>query len=140
MEILLKRQPSTEVCTHGDVYIDGQWACYSLEDVVRDEKIAHKTAIPAGRYQVIITHSPRFRRQLPLLLRVPNFTGIRIHAGNSADESEGCILVGQSRTTDKVTESRLALEDLMTEIEGALQGGEEVWIEIMDAEEKFAYG
>lgn len=140
MEILLKRQPSTEVCTHGDLFIDGTFQCYTIEDVVRETKVKGSTAIPAGKYQVIITHSPRFRRQLPLLLRVPNFTGIRIHAGNSADESEGCILVGCNRTEDKVTESRVALEDLMTEIEGALQGGEEVWIEIMDAEEKFAYG
>lgn len=138
MELKLVRQPSSEVCTHGDLYMDDQWFCHSLEDVVRETKVPGRTAIPAGRYQVIVTHSPRFRRQLPLLMRVPNFTGIRIHAGNSADESEGCILVGRNRTEDKVTESRLALEDLMTEIEGALQGGEEVWIEIMD--EKFAYG
>ena len=132
MELLLKRKPTDGTRTHGDLLIDDLWECYTLEDPVRLDgvKIPGDTAIPAGRYQVIVNHSPRFGRQLPLLLRVPHFAGVRIHSGNDVEDTEGCILVGRGREPTRITESRAALEDLMTEIEGALQAGEQVWITV----------
>ena len=133
MELLLKRRPPDGKRTHGDLFVDETWQCNTIEDVVREEKIAGETAIPAGRYQVIVSHSPRFKKQLPLLLRVPNFTGVRIHAGNSEGDTEGCILVGQTRALTSIGNSRAALEDLMVEIDGALQNGEQVWITVENA-------
>ena len=130
MELVLKRKPSDGKRTHGDLFVENEWECYTLEDQVREEKIPGETAIPFGRYEVIVNHSPRFKRQLPLLLNVPHFSGVRIHSGNEEEDTEGCILVGRGRELTRITESRLALEDLMTEIEGALQAGEEVWITI----------
>ena len=130
MEMTLKRRPSDPKRTHGDLFIGDQWQCYTLEDVVREKKILGETAIPAGRYEVIINQSTRFKRQLPLLLKVPNFVGVRIHSGNTEVDTEGCILVGQGREVTRITNSRDALEDLMTEIEGAIQSGEEVWITV----------
>ena len=93
------------------------------------EKIPGDTAIPEGRYQIIINHSPRFKRDLPLLLKVPNFEGVRIHPGNYAKDTEGCILVGRKRIPGMVQESRLAFDALFAKIQAALES-EEVWINI----------
>ena len=133
MELTLKRRPSDGKRTHGDLLIGELWQCYTLEDVVREKKIPGETAIPEGRYEVVINQSNRFKRQLPLLLKVPNFVGVRIHSGNTEVDTEGCILVGQGREVTRITNSRDALEDLMTEIEGAIQSGEEVWITVKGA-------
>lgn len=84
----------------GDFYIDGQFFCYSLEDKIRFEKVYGKTAIPDGRYKVVLTVSNRFKRLMPLLLDVPNYSGVRIHGGNTAENSHGCPLVAFK--TDKV--------------------------------------
>lgn len=81
--------------TEGILYIDEKYFCRTLEDKVRDKKIANETAIPYGTYQVILSYSPRFKRFLPLLLNVPNFEGIRIHMGNTTKDTSGCILVGE---------------------------------------------
>lgn len=94
MKLLLKRKIKLTSCTIGRLYIDGDYFCITLEDVVRKKKIKHQTAIPAGTYQVIINHSVRFARDMPLLVNVPNFEGIRIHAGNTASNTSGCILIG----------------------------------------------
>lgn len=75
-----------------------------------------KTAIPAGFYLVQITYSPRFKVPLPLVEDVPGFTGIRIHAGNTDEDTEGCILVGRTSHADAIGESRLALEALMAKL------------------------
>lgn len=134
MEILLLREPSADGCTIGRLAIDGVFECWSLEDQVRQgPKIAHETAIPAGRYALDITRSARFGRMLPILLNVPGFEGIRIHPGNSAADTSGCILVGQGRANDSILGSRLALEALQPKIAGALARGEDVHITIENA-------
>ena len=97
--------------TIGKLYIDGTYFCDTMEDTVRTgEKIAGKTAIPAGTYKVKMTWSPRFKRYLPEILNVPNFSGVRIHAGNSALDTEGCILLGLNKVKARVVCSKNAVE------------------------------
>lgn len=93
----------------------GKLICHTLEDPVRVAKIKARTAIPAGRYRVVMTQSPRFRRLLPLLVGVRNFVGVRIHAGNEPGDTEGCILVGRrvDERTLNLVESRAALDDFL---------------------------
>ena len=135
MEIETQREQSQADFTHSQLTIDGKPECFVVEDVVRDgPKVYGKTAIPAGRYRVIITHSPRFRRPLPLLLDVPGFEGVRIHAGNTAKDTEGCLLPGIAKTSKGVANSRLAFSRLFKKIEAALKKGEEVWITIKDVQ------
>lgn len=112
MKINVKRLHKTNNSTIGELYIDGKFECYTLEDVERDKKIDGKTAIPKGTYKVIINHSNRFNRLLPLLLDVPNYAGVRIHSGNTAQDTEGCILVGKKRGIDVLYDSRLAFSQL----------------------------
>ena len=134
MNLVLKRWPSNDVCTHGDLFVGDDFECVTLEDVVRDVKIPGETAIPAGSYRIIITYSNRFKRDLPLLQEVPNFTGIRIHAGNSAVDTEGCLLVGKERGPTTVMRSRDALLPLQAKIKKALDYGDSVYIHIHNAE------
>ena len=128
MNLLLKRQPSNIACTHGDLFIEDAWECFTLEDIIREVKIPGETAIPAGRYRVVLTFSKRFQRILPLLQDVPNFTAIRIHSGNTDKDTEGCMLVGQESGPTTVMRSRAALNVLQYKIEEAITGGDEVWI------------
>ena len=107
-----------------------EFLAYSLEQAVRETKIPGRTAIPTGRYQIIITYSPHFHRRLPLLLEVPNFTGVRIHPGNTTADTEGCILVGLHRVEASLTQSRLAMDVVHGRIADALLAGEEVWLTI----------
>lgn len=81
----------------GELTIDGVHQCFTLEDKVREKKIFGKTAIPPGRYEVTVSFSNHFQKKLPLLMNVPNFEGVRIHSGNTAKDTEGCILVGMTK-------------------------------------------
>jgi len=124
--------------TFGQLFVDGAKQCETLEDPVREVegatvdnwKIKGDTAIPRGRYRVIVNHSQRFGRDLPLFLNVPGFEGIRIHAGNTEADTEGCILVGTKRTATSILESRIAFNELFADIQEALANGEQVWIEV----------
>jgi hypothetical protein len=121
VKLTVKRLWPFPSCTIGQLYVDGLPECYTLEDTVRPhgEKVPGKTAIPEGEYRVIITESQRFGRRLPILLDVPNFSGIRIHAGNTMDDTEGCILVGETRGHNCIGCSRAALEKLMAKLESS---------------------
>ena len=134
MELTLLREPTCEGFTRGQLFIDGVPECYTIEDQVRDVKIPGETAIPAGRYRVVLTHSPRFKKVLPELLKVPGYTGIRIHAGNDASHTEGCILVGQRQGKAAVFESKQAMLELMAALDSAVEGGEQIYITIKNAE------
>jgi Family of unknown function (DUF5675) len=126
MNIEVKRRPSTAQSTLSEWFVNGVFECYGIEDVVRptgEAKVFGKTAIPAGTYQVIISWSPRFKRPLPLLLNVPGFAGVRIHAGNTAADTEGCLLPGTGAGKDMVTNSRVAFEKLFRKIEAAAKKG-----------------
>lgn len=138
MEIIVERLQKDEDVTIGAITIDGDFACWSLEDPVREVpgqpvstwKIHGKTAIPAGRYKVIVDMSARFKRLLPLLLDVPGYSGVRIHAGNTAADTEGCILVGNERLAKSLARSQLALAPFMTKLSEAQRKGEPIWLEI----------
>lgn len=130
MRLELIRDRSTDKATTGRLLIDGKFQCWTLEDVVRPAKIAHETAIPAGTYEVVITESVRFKRRLPLLVGVPGFDGIRIHPGNCAADTDGCILVGTSKTVDWISGSRNAFEALFPILD---QPGQKMTITITDA-------
>lgn len=133
MELALVRTTFTDASTIGELSLDGTRECHTLEDRVRPQKIAKETAIPEGRYEVVINESPRFKRRLPLLMNVPGYTGVRIHSGNTASDTEGCILVGKTAGKDRIGESRLALKDLLDKLEAAVRRKETIWITITSA-------
>ncbi len=133
MQLKLKR---LNEITEGVLYVDGVFECFTLEDPTRDNKIPGETAIPAGRYPVIVNKSQRFNKLMPLLLNVPKFDGIRIHAGNDRDDTEGCILVGDKQTSPTdgwIGESRKAMDRLFAKMLMARRNKQEIWIEVEDA-------
>lgn len=110
MKLEVKRRFKGPEYTIGSFYIDGEYFCDTLEDVVRDlrsaeDKVYGKTAIPAGTYKISVEYSPRFKRKLPFLHDVPYFTGILIHRGNTAKDTHGCILLGENKVKGKVINS-----------------------------------
>lgn len=119
MKLKLQRMTFTEASTIGTLFVDGKQECYTLEDVVRKEKVFGKTAIPAGTYKIQITFSPRFQRNLPLLSNVPGFDGIRIHPGNTAEDTDGCLLVGTSFGPNRINNSCAAFDVLFEKLKNA---------------------
>ena len=109
MKLKLKRIALKPTYTIGKLYINDEYFCDTLEDTVRnlneEPKVPGKTAIPAGKYKVVLTISPRFGRILPRLLEVPYFEGILIHKGNTAKDTSGCILVGENKQKGMVLNS-----------------------------------
>lgn len=131
MQIQVLRQEYTTKSTIGQMLIDGRFECFTLEDRVRQVKIPRETAIPAGRYEVVINMSSRFKVRMPLLLNVPNFEGVRIHNGNTAEHTEGCILVGASKSTDFIGNSKATFAALMKKLEAAA-AREKIFIDVVD--------
>lgn len=121
MKLRVIREPSSGGATLGSLYLDDVWACWTLEDQLREQpmqpvsawKVKGQTAIPAGRYRIALRQSPRFGRVLPWLQDVPGFEWILLHAGNRAADSEGCLLVGLDRGNAFVGRSQMALQRLM---------------------------
>jgi hypothetical protein len=130
LELLLERDIKLPTRTLGKLSINGVHECFICEDAVRDSKIHGQTAIPAGRYEVIITLSNRFKRELPILLNVPNYEGVRIHSGNHEGHTEGCLLPGKTRNDTGVFSSVLATNNLILKIRTALNEGRKVFITI----------
>lgn len=135
MKLRVERLWKKKDYTVGRLYVDGEFFCNTLEDVVRDlpkeKKVYGKTAIPAGTYKVVYNWSPKFSRNLPRLLNVPYFDGILIHPGNTAVDSAGCILVGKNTSVGRLSESRYTSDRLNVIIEDAQRNGEEITIEIV---------
>ena len=114
MKVEVKRTFKGTEYTIGKLYIDGHYLCDTLEDTVRNGvKIAGKTAIPAGTYKVKKTMSPRFKKVLPEILNVPGFSGVRIHAGNTAADTDGCLLLGLNKKKGQVLESQTTMAFFM---------------------------
>ena len=116
-ELILYRNIYNDTSTIGELVYDNTSFCYTLEDKVRKDrqKIPGETAIPSGRYKLLITRSNRFKRMMPLLSEVPNFQGVRIHSGNDHHDTAGCLLVGfkLSESFDTIYESKAAEKALM---------------------------
>lgn len=138
MEIKIIRAWRKDGYTIGKVFVDGERWCESLEDTDRGlhqrmsnaeiakRKIKGKTAIPTGTYNVEITYSPRFKKMLPLVVDVPGFSGIRIHSGNTAEDTDGCILLGRNTAKGRVNDSRYWTNKLLIAMETRAQKGERV--------------
>lgn len=146
MEITLNRKLKLENKTIGELLINGKKFCDTLEDKIRlvwsflpirkllGVKIFGKTAIPAGRYQVVLAYSNRFKRVLPLLVNVPQFEGVLIHGGNTEADTEGCILIGKLDTATNTiygAKSLGLLDKLMAQLEPASKTGK-IFITIND--------
>ena len=147
MELILKRIAKRKTYTIGRLYIreqvmdeylpgyEDRYFCDTLEPTWRDYehgayKVKGRSAIPEGRYAVVISWSPKFKQWLPILLGVPKFEGIRIHAGNTAKDTEGCILIGLNKLVGQVVDSRIWLHRLKQKIVEAKGRDEPVWITI----------
>lgn len=128
MKIRVVRKYLTGSSTIGKLYINGVFFCYTLEDVVRETKIAGETAIPYGKYPISLYNSPKFGADTPMINNVPNFTYILIHSGNDAQDTKGCLLVGYGMKDNYITKSREAYSDLQNLIEDAIRSGEPVSI------------
>lgn len=137
MELLLKRETFTAESTIGRLFVDGVFECFTLEDCVREIegqpveqwKIKGITAIARGRYRLQLHHSPKFGT-VPMLVDTPGFTLVYIHWGNTAKDTEGCILVGKKQGRDVIESSRDAFHSLFGKIVDAINRGEEVWITV----------
>lgn len=144
LNLKLERKWKKEKYTIGNLYVNGVFFSNVLEDTVRglrqdmtpEEikkiKIHGQTAIPSGRYEIRVTLSARFRRQLPILLNVPGYAGVRIHPGNTDANTEGCLLPGKNDRIGQVSNSRATMAALQKQIEDAIYQNSKVYIEIVD--------
>lgn len=142
MKLTLKRTIIDSKYTGGELYINDEYFCKTLEDPNRDinkngifdsgeSKIYGNTCIPYGSYNVIVNMSPKFGRELPRLLDVPEFTGILIHRGNTVENTLGCILVGEKLEDGKLVNSSPYEERLVYRLKEAISKGETITIDII---------
>lgn len=146
MEIRIDRKYKKDTYTISNVYVDGKrfgdgtHYCSCLEDrdrglrqdmdisVIRYMKKPHVTAIPSGKYRVEITYSPKFKKNLPLLLNVKGFEGIRMHSGNTENDTDGCLLFGWNGQKGKVLNSKYWCNLLFSKIEQEESKGKQTWV------------
>lgn len=140
MNLTLNRRPSAGGATIGELLEDGVRLCFVLEDEIREIegvpvaqwKIKGKTAIPAGRYRIVFQDSPRFGPDTLTLLDVQDYDYIRMHGGNKAEDTDGCLLTGLRVTEASIVggTSQPALSLVKQRVRAAMANGEEVWIDI----------
>lgn len=135
MHIRAHRNVFTDTSTISSVTVNDDFVCYFLEDTDRKledggTKVYGRTAIPRGFYEIKMDYSPKYKRNMPHVLDVPGFEGIRIHPGNKADDTEGCLIPGSSYRKDWVSESKVAYENLLSMMLNAWTAGEKVTLEI----------
>lgn len=143
MEVILHRAHKKPTYSIGKMYIEGRPWRDSCEDPDRGlnmwmpkseiaaKKIVGDTAIPTGRYELDLTYSPAFKRELPLVKGVPCWDGVRIHGGNSTADTRGCILPGDNKAVGKVLNSRKAEDEFVSLLRAAKQRGEKSFITII---------
>jgi hypothetical protein len=141
MEILLHRKILNASSTEGNLYVNGKWFCHTIEDKVRAKvgmwnkllKVYAKTAIPYGRYPVLVTWSNRFQRPLTGVFNVPDFEGIRIHNGVNEVSSAGCVIVSYKNdaANHRLINDKAAMNDLCDWVK-TVQDKEKVWLTIVD--------
>jgi hypothetical protein len=133
VKLLLDRAQYEKDSTVGDLYIDGVWECVVMEPGVSE---ATYPAIPEGEYEILLTPSPRFKQVLPLIINVPGRDGIRIHIGNEPTQTEGCLLPGESVTTEQgkpfLIHSKAAFDRLMPKLVDAKARGERIRVEVIE--------
>lgn len=138
MKLVLTRVFFLHDRTIGRLFIDDLYFCDTLEDKNRDtnhngkfdneeKKVYGETCIPFGEYKVEVTYSPKFKRELPILLDVPNFEGIRIHRGNYIKDTLGCILVGDINKDNNLINSTKTENNLVS----ILKKEKEITLEII---------
>ena len=142
MKIKVERNWLLGETTVGKIYVDGKFLGYTLEDRIRANKVKGETAIPYGLYEVDITYSPHFGKQMPLIKNVPNFEGIRMHTGQSYEDTEGCLLVGKgfNSKTKKLINSTGAFNELFAKLKKAKARGEKITIDITAPDKKKIIG
>lgn len=150
MKLKLNRFIIGKESTIGSLWVNGEWYCYTLEDKVRAKgapKVYGATAIPTGKYPVVVTLSPRFKKRYPRLVGVPGFEGILIHAGNDAGDTSGCILVGLAvDSPDRISRSTEAFRGkdgksgLFELIDDAFSRGDIVTIEVTNQWDEEPFG
>lgn len=126
---------SGESFTPGKLYRNGVFYCFTVEDEDRrmecgGEKVYGRTAIPRGKYKLRVSMSNRFKKELPEVMGVDGFAGVRIHGGNKAENSEGCVLTGKVRTSTGVANCADVVADITRLVKEASAKGEESWLEI----------
>ena len=142
MKLVLKRKHFKSNYTIGHLYINDKYFCDTLEDKNRDinkngkfdngeYKVSNETCIPFGEYEIKMTYAPKFKRELPWLQNVPNFTGILIHSGNTHKHTSGCILVGENTIVGQVCKTKQYEKELVRLIKEAISNKEMVSIEII---------
>jgi len=122
MELILKRTNKAKDFTEGELYLMTgnvpQLICATLEPTWRDlrhgeAKVMGQTAVPEGRYQIEMRHSPTFKRLMPYLCEVPNFSQVMIHPGNTVADTRGCILVGEKNRSGVLINSRRCFTEFL---------------------------
>jgi len=136
MKLKLHRDTFTDTSTIGTLSVDGKHLCYTLEDTDRriedgGTKTYGKSCIPRGTYEVVIDFSPKYNKEMPHILNVPQFEGIRIHPGNVAADTEGCILVGSSKSKDFIGNSVATFTSLMEMLEQAYAKAVPITLEVI---------
>ena len=143
IKLTLKRFAFKDKYTIGRLYINGVYFCDTLEDkdrglydwlsegYIKEIKVKHETAIPYGVYKLMWSYSPKYKKMMPEVLNVKGFSGIRIHSGNTADDSSGCILLGLNKEKGKVLDSRKTCEKFYEIIKECYNKGVSMQIEIV---------
>ena len=136
MKIEVNRIFKASNYTIGELSVNNNYICDTLEDKVRvdGEKVYAETAIPTGAYTLVSSYSNRFKKVMPEILNVPNFSGIRIHCGNSSKDTEGCLLVGKwdGKTENWISDSKNSYNKLYPLLEEAFNKKENITITIKD--------
>lgn len=135
IEVVLQREVFSPKFTLGRLTVDGKHFAYTCEDCDREleaggVKIPKQTAIPRGYYRLTATFSQRFQKLMPLIVGVLQFEGIRIHGGITADDTEGCPLIGRVRTMTGVVNCAERVATLTKMIEDEEDAGNEIWISV----------
>lgn len=136
MKLKLTRDTFTDESTIGQLFVDGSFFSFTLEDMDRKledggKKVYGKTCVPRGTYEVIVDFSPKYNREMPHVLNVPQFEGVRIHSGNVAADSEGCILVGSTQSKDFIGNSKATFNKLMEKLDEAYAKAVPITLEII---------
>lgn len=142
MELILDRKWCKDTYSIGRLYIDGQFFSNTLEDKdrgltqsmseadVKKIKVYGETAIPKGKYNVVINYSNKFKRLMPYIMNVKGFEGIRIHEGSTAKDSLGCILVGNNTAVGRISNSKSTYTKLYSKLKTAFNKGEKITLTI----------